>query len=272
MKIHISLARVLIRLGSFLKSSAIMVMSSDDLVEFSRQSYDEPKSVLYWNNAETMNRGFDPAEQKLLDHIPVRTGNMLLLGVGGGREAIQFAQMGFNVTGVDFIPAMVENAIQNVERSQQKMQGLVQEISDLDVPDNEFDVSWLSASMYSCLPTRFRRVKLLHRVRRALKPGGFFGLQFQKGPLQEFSPRTAILHKIIAMLTLGNLTYEPGDMLWGNNEFVHAFSSETELISEFSEAGFQVVWLNFPEMNIRGEALLMKKDDIQSNFELETSH
>ena len=55
----------------------------------------------------------------------------------------------------------------------------MQEISRLDVPAGAYDVVWLSRAMYSCVPTRARRVEMVRRIARALKPGGFFLCQFQ---------------------------------------------------------------------------------------------
>jgi SAM-dependent methyltransferase len=261
MKLHIILARFLIRLGAFIQSSAIMVMSPNDLAEFSRQHYAKSTSIDSWDRADLVSGGLYPKEQQLLEHIPIKTGQLLLLGLGGGREAIPFAQMGFEVTGVDFIPEMVERALKNAERSHVKIRGLVQEISALDVPAEMYDVIWLSAAMYSCLPTRTRRVRMLQRARRALKPGGYFACEFQWNPRQPSSRKTAILLKIIAWITLGNRSYERGDILWGNAEFIHAFSSESDLMAEFVAAGFHVTWLNIPaDMQMRGEVLLQKKE------------
>ncbi|HUW09084.1 MAG TPA: class I SAM-dependent methyltransferase [Anaerolineae bacterium] len=44
----------------------------------------------------------------------------------------------------------------NAERHGLHIEGLVQEISQLAVPAARFDVVWLSAAMYSCVPTRKR--------------------------------------------------------------------------------------------------------------------
>jgi len=38
-----------------------------------------------------------------------------------------------------------------------------------------------------------------------------------------------------------NFSYEKGDMLWGNSEFIHAFHAEHILRSEFEETEFRVV-------------------------------
>jgi 2-polyprenyl-3-methyl-5-hydroxy-6-metoxy-1,4-benzoquinol methylase len=259
MKIHIAFARLLIRLGSFLQSSAIMVMPTSDLVEFSRQHYARPSTVDSYDETEIISRGLLPPEEELLEQIPIREGRLLVLGVGGGREAIPLAQMGFEVTGVDFILEMIQRAVKNAEKSKVKIEVLVQEISNLEMPAGMYDVIWLSAEMYSCFPTRLRRIKMLQRVRDALMPGGYFACQFQWDSLPHSSRLKIVLRKLLAWLTLGNLTYEPGDMLWGNLEFIHQFSSENELVSEFTQAGFQVSWLNLPNVrNLRGQALLQK--------------
>ena len=58
----------------------------------------------------------------------------------------------------------------------------------------------------------------------------------------------------------GNLSYEPGDMLWGGVEFIHGFLSEAELRSEFAEGGFDITHLELPsaERGTRGGAVLRK--------------
>lgn len=259
MQLHIALARALIRLGAFIQSSAVMVMSSDDLVEFSRQQYAKPTTIDGWNREDVVAGGLYPEERQLLERLPIRTGQLLLLGVGGGREAIPLAQMGFDLTGVDFIPAMVDRAIANAASCNAHIKGITQDIRALDVPADAYDVVWLSAAMYSCVPTRARRVQMLQRVRRALKPGGYFACQFHWDTRQAFSRKGERLRQIIAWLTLGNRSYERGDMLWGYVEFIHAFSSESDLLAEFAAGGFDVAWLNIPtDMHMRGEALLQK--------------
>ena len=64
---------------------------------------------------------------------------------------------------MDFVAEMVERAKANAARQGVALEGLVQEISQLDVPDGVYDLVWLSARMYSCLPTRQRRVEMLRR-------------------------------------------------------------------------------------------------------------
>jgi SAM-dependent methyltransferase len=258
MRLRIALARSLIRLGNFIQSIPIMVMRPDDLVEFSRQTYARQSAVSGWSDPELVNEGLYAEESELLKKIPDPTGRLLLLGVGGGREVIPLARLGFQVTGVDFVPEMLEQAKRNAARQGIKIDGLVQEISRLELPENTYDLTWLSAAMYSCVPTRKRRLEMLRRIYKALRPGGFFICQFHWGAGKMHSSPVERARKAVAWLTLGNIPYEPGDMLWHNIEFIHGFLSIEELNSEFQKSGFEVTHLSIPEQRMRGGAVLKK--------------
>ena len=261
MSIRIALARRLISLGRLVQSLVLMVMKPDDLVEFGRQTYARPHNVASWASDKNVRRGLRPEELALVEQLPSKDGarRVLLLGVGGGREAIPLAQMGFDVTGVDFVPALIEEAKANAERAGVHIEGIVQEISRLDVPPASFDVVWLSAAMYLCVPTRARRAAFLRRVHRALKPGGHFLCQFYWGTSDKFSRKAEWVRRAFALLTLGNRTYEPGDMLMHHIEFIHGFQSEYELRAEFTAGGFRVMYLHIGDPMPRGEAVLVKE-------------
>ncbi|MCJ7663847.1 MAG: class I SAM-dependent methyltransferase [Desulfobacterales bacterium] len=233
-------------------------MRPDDLVEFSRQTYARENMVEDLGSEDLAYPGLHPDEQALLESLHLTEGRLLLLGVGGGREAIPLARMGFEVTGVDFVPEMVEKAKANAARHGVQMEGLVQEISKIDVSAGSYDCAWLSAAMYSCVPTRGRRIEMLQRIGKALMPGGYFICQFRwdtrGGPAHIWE----LVRKIVAFLTLGNLWYEKGDTLPNNIEFIHAFSQEDEVRSEFAEGGFEVLHLHIAEEILLGGAVLRK--------------
>jgi SAM-dependent methyltransferase len=202
-------------------------------------------------------------ELTLLELLPPRKGSLLLLGVGGGREAITLAKMGYDVTGVDFVPAMVERAKTNAQQRGVTIQGFSQEISKLDVPINTFDVVWISRSMYSCIPTRARRVEMVRRINKALKPGGYFICQFHWNPRAYPSRKVTFLRRLIAFFTLGNFSYENGDMLWLNVEYLHAFGSEEVLKSELEEGGFTNINIKINSNTPRAGAVCQKKSNIK---------
>lgn len=259
MKLRVTLGRFLIRIGRFIQSLAIMVMRPDDLVDFSKLAYAGQKRAEGWGGEKVVNAGLRPEEKALLDKIPLRKGRILVLGVGGGREAIYLAKLGYEATGVDFVPEMVEKAKENAIKEGVRIDGLVQEISRLEIPRNSYDIVWLSAAMYSCVPTRVRRIKMLRTIKDILKPNGYFACQFHWQTKNNSSLKIAkFLRRLLAYITLGNLWHEEGDMLWANIEFIHAFSSEDKIKSEFQEGGFEVEYLSFGRELPRGEALLKK--------------
>ncbi len=259
---RIRLAHFLLQLGSFIQSLPVVVMRPDDLVEFSRQTYARPQSVEAWAEDAVVDSGLSHDELALLEAVPETTGELLLLGVGGGREAIPLASMGFRVTGVDYVPALVDRAMQSAARRGLRIEGLVQEISALDVPASTYDVVWLSRAMYSCVPTRARRVEMVRRIARALKPGGFFLCQFQWNPKPQPGGSGRLLRRLAALFTLGNLAYEDGDMLWGSVEFVHAFSSEDELRSELEDGGLAVVRIQTSQTTVKGNAVCRREEKV----------
>jgi SAM-dependent methyltransferase len=258
MRTRVMLAHSLTILGGFIRSLSIMIMRPDDLVEFSRQSYSDPSALRMWSDEKLISCALNPLDQTMLDKLPLKKGRFLLLGVGGGREAILLAESGFDVTGVDFVPEMLAATQKLAAERGLSISTLLQEMSKLDVPSRSYDVVWFSTAMYSCVPTVKRRVELLGRIWNCLRPGGYVVLQFSCGKTKESRPISVFLKKTFALLTWGNTRYEHGDVLWGNSEFTHVFGSEDEIKSELARTGFNLFYMDFGQDNSPGAALLQK--------------
>jgi len=256
MRPRVATGKFLVRIGRFIQSLAVVVMKPRDLIEFTRQTYSRPEDVRSWSRKDLVDLGLNPDEEDLLKRLPVRGGRLLILGVGGGREAIELAKRGFEVTGIDFVPGMVENAVENALERGVKIQGLVQDINALDLPARSFDVIWVSSGIYSSIPTKKRRAVLLKRVGAALREGGYFVCIFYIGMGPAPLPGGNILRKIVQSLTLGNFWSERGDTLLANIEFIHAFSSEAEIRNELLRGGYEVLYLSFAPDRGRGGAVL----------------
>ena len=241
MRPRIALSRVLIRVGEFLESLAAPLMRPDDLMEFTRRYYASARIVNFYAGKGVTEAGLYPCEKAMMDHLPLKSGRMLVLCVGGGREAMAMAQMGFEVTGVDHIPEILERARAKAAERGLRFEGQVQEMSRLDLPVRAYDAAWLSAMMYSSIPTRARRIRMLRRVARALKPQGYFLCQFFCDPGAGGRRAGYMLRKAVAALSLGNTEYERGDTLLANTQFMHVFLSPDEARSEFVEGGFEVI-------------------------------
>jgi SAM-dependent methyltransferase len=258
MKARVALGSLFIRLGKLIASLAIMIMHPRDLIEFNRRFYSQSESVQAWGKQETASSDLHPNELDLLEEIPAKQGRLLLLGLGGGREAIPLARMGYEVFGVDFVPEMVAKAKENAILRGVRIEGFAQEMSKLAVAPGTFDMVWLSRCMYSSIPGQRNRIRMLAGVRNALKPGGYFACGFYWDLSERFSPRVELARRVFAAVTLGNLEYEKGDMLWAGVEFIHAFSSEERLRSEFEDGGFEICHVHSPKHEGEGEAILRK--------------
>jgi len=89
--------------------------------------------------------------------------------------------------------------------------------------------------MYSCVPTRARRVGMAWRIARALKPGGLFVCHSAgHGAARE----SWVCGRAVAACTLGNLAYEAGDTRGRISSSCHQFASEDAVRSELEEGGF----------------------------------
>ncbi len=260
MRPRIEAARFLIRFGRFIQSLALMVMRPDDVIEFTRQNYARSVNVDSWTNEDLLNEGLSEEESRLVEQLPPQRGRLLLLGLGGGREVLPLAQAGYDITGVDFIGEMVDRAVAYAARHGIAVNGIVGEVSALDLREGPYDVIWLSTALYSCIPTRVRRVALLHHLNGHLSPDGVLVCQFHWNDGNAFTRKIERIRKAVALLIFGNLWHERGDMLWGNNEFIHAFSFPDRIISEFYDGGFNVSYFHTSCAMMQGGAILKRRD------------
>ena len=100
---------------------------------------------------------------------------------------------------------------------------------------------------------------MLKNLGRIIKKDGYFLCQFHWDQNIKISSLKKRKMKTLAALFFGNFQHEKGDTLWGNNEFLHLFSSETSIRKEFEEGGFKVNEILLPESGVLGTALLYKK-------------
>jgi SAM-dependent methyltransferase len=256
MRARVAVGQSLIRLGRFVQSLAVMIMRPRDLVEFNRAAYSAPGSVLGWTEDALIDAGLSREEKSLLEDLPFRRGKVLVLGLGGGRDAIALAGLGFDVTGVDFVPEMAARAVANAGRRGVTIRTLVQDISRLDLGGESYDAAWLTSGAFSSVPTRRLRLEMLGQVKRSLEPGGYFICQFLVSDEPEFREGWEFLRRAFSWITVGNLSYARGDRLAGGVEFAHYFRAAAEVREEFESAGFEVVRLSEPEVGPRGGAVL----------------
>lgn len=258
METRIRFSRFLLRLGDFIQTLPVVIMKPDDLLAFSRQTYLQAENILAFSEESFVHQGLSSDEIELLEKIPEKSGKILILGVGGGREVIPFGKMGYQITGVDFIPELVRFAKKNAELNDIEFEGLVQDISKLDISSNNFDLVWLSKGMYSSIPSRSRRIDMAKRIFQTLKPGGYFICQFHFQKDQPDNKISETVRRIIAKSPFGNRFYEKGDNLWAKGEFIHFFTSLSAVSKELIQSGFQINYHN-PELSTTRGGVVCQK-------------
>jgi len=251
----------MIRFGAFLQQIPVFLLPPGQLRNFGHKSYSRTSAVSFWTNHDFVSSGLTPGEAELLAHLPQTRGDLLLLGLGGGREAIPLAKEGFRVTGVDFVTEMVNGAVRNAASAGVNIRGEVQEITRLDFPSGSFDLVWFSCSIYSAIPGRKNRVEALTKTGDLLKPGGRVACFFYWNPHARHGRTRWKMGRFIARITGGNRRIEQGDILKDNLEFLHAFSDTAALEAEFHQSGFSVIRFIFPENSHNACALLQKKSE-----------
>lgn len=72
MRIRVILERMLVRLGRFIQSLALMVMRPDDLIEYSRRSYAKPGSIDAWSDPDLIDSGLNSDAMIFWNKVPLK--------------------------------------------------------------------------------------------------------------------------------------------------------------------------------------------------------
>ena len=214
----------------------IGIIRPEDLIESSQRHYATTNqvAVLIQHSGD----GLYPPEEKVLERFLPKVGSALVLGCGGGREAIALAKRGWRVVGIDNVPVVVETARANASREGVQIEFLCHDISQ-DIPlAQSFDLICFFGLVYSFIPTRKRRVQLLTACRKHLKPSGYCLFDFISAkPPSQRQVRAQRWRKTLAWLVGGNRGCELGDNLSNGTLFVHWFFTLSEIAEEAAEAG-----------------------------------
>ena len=259
MNLRVLIASQMLKLGAFFQCLLVAVLRPSDMSEWARARYDRQSGE--WNLHNNPDQGLSEDEQVLWERVPARAGRILILGGGGGREAIFFARQGLQVTAFDLSDGMLAQA-----RAMMQARGLAIEttrgdLAAFDAPAHSCDAVWTSMFLYSVVLGRARRLAILERIRRTLAPGGWLVVSFHLDPDARLGARGDRLRRLIARLTCGNAGYQNGDALFGTLEFRHCFESEAEARAEFAASGFDVAFSTAFAGLMRGGAVLVKKSE-----------
>lgn len=131
---------------------------------------------LTWDIAEP-----SPPLVRLWNDGKLKAGKVLAPGCGQGHEVVFFAERGFEVVAVDYVPAALELAGQNLKKKNLTARLLGQSFFDLDSShDGSYD--WMFEQTFFCAIDLSDRTRYVQAARRILKPGGVLvGLFYETG-------------------------------------------------------------------------------------------
>lgn len=180
-------------------------------------------------------------ERDVMDRYGIKTGRMLVLGAGTGREAIGLARRGLQVVGIDTNRDALRTAHQLATRDNVPARFLRADFLALPFFGCGFRWAILSSLMYSAIPGKAGRQRWLRALFDILEPDGLLILNFstQRFPLSRVQRICRALNRILIRLSAANPEYQEGDeCLQGH--FLHVFQHEEEIRRELTEAGATV--------------------------------
>lgn len=185
---------------------------------------------------ENVAAGLTLLEEVLLARHSVAPCRALVLGCGPGRECFALAERGFEVTGLDREPAMLETARALAARRGLAVRLVPGEAHDFRVEGAPFGLVVVFSGLYDMLLPRARRVALLRCARAHLAPGGRLALTFLSAYVPPGVPPPPRVRTFLEALSP---EHEDGDRFL-LNESVHVFPRASDVEDEAREAGFAV--------------------------------
>jgi len=258
MSIRFLLASLLVRIGFFFKvlhqgiasviGSSILILSKpEDLEALIRQSYRRKEALETWGGIRNRTDGLSEAESHFVTKYLKGKKRCLVLGCGGGRELIALAKLGFEVTGIDSSRELVESAKEHARALSLNCTFEVGDVSHLPQSMEKYDALFMSALMYSLIPTRKRRIAFLKKAQTLLKDDGSFYLEFSVREGRRGDDWKFFVKKWLVRLCGGNRDLEKGDVIL-TGHYVHHFNKESEFLAEIEESGFRVIELDFSKI------------------------
>ena len=219
---------------------ALVIWTPREIARSSKANWD---SCSYVRGYARLDQWLDAREFALVERYFSKSGSVLNLACGAGREVLLLGRRGMSVIACDWSPGMIAEARRRAQDAKLPARFAVADLmQDLPYAENAFDYLYLSG--YGYLFPRWRRVRFLRQAHLVLKPGGVFIIAFppaREDPGIPAGPSEWLFMRLRRWAPF-NRAYEPGDRCVGGT-LVHYFRS-AELAGEFQEAEFLVKeWL-----------------------------
>jgi SAM-dependent methyltransferase len=179
---------------------------------FLRQDDLRAASRLRWRDfgllVDDFNTGLESWERRLYADFLRPSDRVLLIGSGTGRDLVGLLELGYDVTGVEQAPELVELARTHLLRRGMTATILTGFVEIVELGKG-YDAVIFSPGVYSCLTQSASRVATLERIRSCLSNDGRILISYYG-----FMPRSALserLTQVSAWLTRADWRPERGD-------------------------------------------------------------
>lgn len=134
--------------------------------------YEDEFRLKLYSDISRMEHGLFLEEFEIRKRYLKNPGKLLAVGCGGGREVFELEKEGFEVTGVDLSPGMIEAAERNKKTLNSNAEFKVMNAVDLDFEDNSYDYILMWNQIFENIPKEEERIRTLKNCSRILKPNG----------------------------------------------------------------------------------------------------
>jgi SAM-dependent methyltransferase len=185
-------------------------------------------------------------ETEVFDRYGIRSGRMLVLATGLGREAIAAALRGLQVVGVDSNAFAVHEAQRRACSFNAPVYFHQADFLAPPLRPGSFDYAYIADHMYCAVAGVSRRQAWVRNLCRLLRPDGLlvFNFAVQRHRLAPARIICDRVNQLLARLPGTNHEYQPGDTCEPGH-FLHFFRHEDEIRRELEGAGMIIQELNW---------------------------
>lgn len=156
-------------------------MAAEDVMELTRAWWSDDRAVE--RARQRARAGLRVWERAVVDSYMTRGGSVLDVGCGAGREAIELASLGFEVTGIDVAEPVVAVARELTRECRPPVELYVLDAADLPFETSSFDSVVLWSQALANVGPAARREQVLRECVRCMRPGGVLSLSVHDADL-----------------------------------------------------------------------------------------
>jgi len=229
--------------------SAIFMGLIDDSIFQHWDSYPYHESPDESTNLGDLNDGFEDWERELVENCASHHGSTLVIGAGGGREALALKKRGAHVESIEYNFQLAMSTDAALKKLGVEIPLWHEPRFQIPEPDEAYDTVFVARLYLSYIHDRNRRIEFLKRVRSVLKDDGvlIFGYFIRPENARTNLSRSFRFQAVLANLIrrirgkIKQFPVEVGDHLDPHIPLYHHHFIEQEITAELHEAGFRVL-------------------------------